>query len=49
MPSKRPRSCPICHCSSIINLSQHLKGVHGIDGQERKQLSQREMIEWKLT
>ena len=34
--------CPICQCSSIINLSQHLNGVHGIDGQERKQLIQRE-------
>ena len=51
MPSKKPRSCPICHRSSIINLSQHLEGVHGqervhgIDGQERKQLIQREMIE----
>ena len=43
MPSKKPRPCPICHRSSIINLSQHIKGVHGIDGQERKQIIQREM------
>ena len=44
MPCKKPCSCPISHCSSIINLSQHLKGVHGIGGQERKQLIQREMV-----
>ena len=43
MPSKKPRPCPICHRSSIINLSQHIKGVHGIDGQERKHIIQREM------
>ena len=35
--------CPICHRSSVINLSQHLNGVHGIGGQERKQLIQREV------
>ena len=40
--------CPICHRSSIINLSQHIKGVHGIDGQERKQLIQREMNETEV-
>lgn len=45
MPSKKPRPCPICHRPSIINLSQHLNGVHGIGGQERKQLIQREMVE----
>ena len=43
MLSKKPRTCPICHHSSIINLSQHINGVHGIGGQERKQLIQREM------
>ena len=40
----QPRSCPTCHRSSIINLSQHLNGVHGIGGQEREQLIQREMV-----
>ena len=35
---------PICHRPSIINLSQHLNGVHGISGQERKQLIQRGMV-----
>ena len=44
MPSKRPRTCSICHRPSIINLSQHLNGVHRISGQERKQLIQREMV-----
>ena len=44
MSSKKPRTCPICCHSSIINLSQHLNGVHRIDGQERKQLIQREMV-----
>ena len=44
MPSKEPRSCPICHRPAIINLSQHLNGVHRIGGQERKQLIQRGMI-----
>ena len=48
MPSKKPRSCPICHRSSIINLSQHLKGVHGIGGQEGRQLIQREMVELEV-
>ena len=43
MPSKTPRTCPICHCSSVINLSE-LNGVFGIGGQERKQLIQREMV-----
>ena len=38
MPSEKPRFCPICHRSSIINLSQHLKGVKGIGGQEGRQL-----------
>ena len=48
MPSKKPCSCPICHCSSIINLSQHIKGVLRIDGQERKQLIQKEMNETEV-
>ena len=41
MPCKEPRTCPICHRPNIVNLSQHLNGVHGICGQERKQLIQR--------
>ena len=45
MPSKKPR---ICHCPGIINLSQHLSGVHGIGGQERKQLIQRGMVGMKV-
>ena len=50
MPSKKPHMCPICHCPSIIlNLSQHLNGVHRICGQERKQLIQREMVGSKVT
>ena len=43
MPCKKPRSCPICHRPNIINLSQHLIGVHRIAGQETKRLLQREM------
>ena len=34
MTSKKPRTCPICHCLGIINLSQHLNGVHGIGGRQ---------------
>ena len=41
MPRREPRSCPICHRPDNVNLSLHLKGVHGIGGQERKQLIQR--------
>ena len=41
MPSKEARSCPICYHPDNMNFSQHLKGVHGIGGQERKQLLQR--------
>ena len=44
MPSKEARSCPICHRPDNVNLGQHLKGVHGISGQERKQLSQRGIV-----
>ena len=43
MPSKKPRTCPICHRPGLINLSQHLNGVHRIGGQERK-LIQRGMV-----
>ena len=38
MPSKQPRTCPVCQRPGIVNLSQHLNGVHGICGQERKRL-----------
>ena len=48
MPSKKPRMCPICHRPIIINLSQHLNGVHRIGGQERKQLIQRKMVGSKV-
>ena len=44
MASKKPRTCPVCHRPGLINLSQHLNGVHGITGQERKQLIQRGMV-----
>ena len=44
MPSKKPHACPICHRPGLINLSQHLSGVHRIGGQERKQLIQRGMV-----
>ena len=36
MPNKTPRTCPVCHCPGLINLSQHLNSVHSITGQERK-------------
>ena len=38
MPSKEPRTCPVCQRPGIVNLSQHLNSVHGICGQERKRL-----------
>ena len=44
MPSKKPRTCPICHRPGLINLSQHLNGVHSITGQERKRLIQKGMV-----
>ena len=44
MPSKEAHSCPICHRPDNMNLSQHLKSVHSIGGQERKQLIQRGII-----
>ena len=48
MPSKEPHTCPICHRPDIVNLSQHLNGVHGIGGQERKQLIQRGIVGTKV-
>ena len=48
MPSKEPRTCPICHRPDIVNLNQHLNGVHGIGGHERKQLIQRGMVGTKV-
>ena len=48
MPSKEVRKCPICHRPGIVNLSQHLNGVHGIGGQERKQLIQRGIVDTQL-
>ena len=41
MPSKKPHTFPICHHPGLINLIQHLNGVHRIGGQQRKQLIQR--------
>ena len=38
MPSKEPRTCPVCQRPGIVNISQHLNGVHSICGQERKRL-----------
>ena len=43
MPSKIPRTCPVCYRPGLINLSQHLNGVHSITGQERKRLIQKGM------
>ena len=48
MPSKEARECPICHRPGIINLSQHLKGVHCIGGPERKQLFQRGIVDTEV-
>ena len=36
MPSKEPRTSPVCQRPGIVNISQHLNGVHSICGQERK-------------
>ena len=44
MPSKIPRTCPVRHRPGLINLSQHLDGVHSITGQERKRLIQKGMV-----
>ena len=49
MPSKEARSCAICHHPDNVNLSQHLKGVHGIGGQERRQLIQRGIVDTEVT
>ena len=38
MPSKVPRTCPVCQCPGIVNISQHLNSVNSICGQERKRL-----------
>ena len=48
MPSKEAHSCPICHCPGIVNLSQHINGVHGIGGQERRQLIQRGIVDTEV-
>ena len=48
MPSKEARECPISHRTGIVNLSQHLKGVHRIGGQERKQLIQRGIVDTEV-
>ena len=48
MPSKEARSCPICHRPDNVNLSQHIKGVHGIGGQERRQLIQRGIVDTEV-
>ena len=48
MPSKKPRMRPICHRPGIVHFSQHLNDVHGICGQERKQLIQRSMVGSKV-
>ena len=48
MSSKEARECPICHCPDNVNLSQHLKGVHGIGGQERRQLIQRGIVDTEV-
>ena len=44
MPSKEASSCPICHRPDNVNLSQHLKSVHGTGGQERKRSIQRGLV-----
>ena len=48
MPSKEARSCPICHRPDNIDLSQHLKSVHGTGGQERRQLIQRGIVDTEV-
>ena len=48
MPSKKARSCPICHRPDNVNLSQHLKGVHSIGGQERKQFIHRGIVDTEV-
>ena len=48
MPSKEPRTCPVCQRPSIVNLSQHLNGVHSICGQQRKRLIQGGLVATEL-
>ena len=48
MPSKEPRTCPVCQCPGIVNISQHLNGVHSICGQEGKQLIWGGLVATKL-
>ena len=48
MPSKEARRCRICCRPDNINLSQHLKGVHGIGGQEKRQLIQRGIVDTEV-
>ena len=48
MPSKEARECPTCHHPGIVNLSQHINGVHGIGGQERRQLVQRGIVDTEV-
>ena len=39
---------PICHHPGIVNLSQHLNGVHSIGGQERKQSILRGIVDTEV-
>ena len=48
MPSKEARECPIFHRPGVVNLSQHLKGVHRVGWQERKQLIQRGIVDTEV-
>ena len=48
MPSKELHICPVCKCPGIVNLSQHLNGVHGICGQERKHLIRGGLVDTKV-
>ena len=48
MASKEALSCPICHRLDNVNLSQHLKGVIGISGQERRQLIRRGIVDTEV-
>ena len=48
MPSKEPRTCPVCKRPGIINISQHLNGVHSICGQERKRLIRGGLVDTEL-
>ena len=48
MPIKEACECHICHRPGIVNLSQHINGVHGIGGQERRQLIQRGIVDTEV-